>query len=120
MTDSIDKLKTLLGEVADLGSAIAVLQWDQQTYMPSGGAEERAMQFATLSRLAHEMATSDEMGVAIEAAKAEVGDLDAPSDEARLVRKTDRDYTKEKKVPKDTAIIAVVCPMISMIYIPHS
>jgi len=99
MTDSIDKLKTLLGEVADIGSAIAVLHWDQQTYMPSGGAEERAMQIATLSRMAHELATSDEIGAAIEAAKADVGDLEAPSDEARLVRKTDRDFTKEKKVP---------------------
>ena len=99
MTDIIAKLKTLLGEIADIGSSVAVLHWDQQTYMPSGGAEERAMQIATLSRLAHELATSDEMGKAIEAAKAEVGDLYAPSDEARLVRKADRDYTKEKKVP---------------------
>ncbi|MEJ2561119.1 MAG: hypothetical protein P8Z42_00390 [Anaerolineales bacterium] len=94
----IMQLKTQLGEVADLASSIAVLHWDQQTYMPSGGAEERAMQIATLSRLAHELATSDEMGAAIEAAKAEVGDLDSPSDDARLVRKADRDYTKEKKV----------------------
>jgi carboxypeptidase Taq len=99
MTDSIDTLKKLLGEVADIGSTIAVLHWDQQTYMPSGGAEERAMQIATLSRLAHELATSDEMGAAIEAAKTTVGDLDAPTDEARLVRKSKRDYTKEKKVP---------------------
>ncbi len=98
MGKPVEQLKTLLGEVSDLASSIAVLHWDQQTYMPPGGAEERAMQIATLSRLAHELATRDEMGAAIEAAKADVGDMDSPSDDARLVRKADRDYTKEKKV----------------------
>jgi carboxypeptidase Taq len=97
----LELLRNLLGEVADLASAIAVLHWDQQTYMPPGGAEERAMSIATLSRLAHELAISEEMGAAIEAAKDEVGDLKAPSDEARLVRKADRDYAKEKKVPTE-------------------
>jgi len=99
MGESIDRLRELLGEIADLSSAIAVLSWDQQTYMPPGGAGIRAQQLSTLSRLAHEKFVSDEMGAAIEQAKAEVKDLDPDSDEARLVRKAERDFHKKVKVP---------------------
>jgi carboxypeptidase Taq len=44
--------------VADLRYAAAVLQWDQETYMPAKGAEARARQLATLSETAHEWATA--------------------------------------------------------------
>ncbi|BAV08587.1 carboxypeptidase Taq Metallo peptidase. MEROPS family M32 [Filimonas lacunae] len=43
--------------IADMRYAAAVLQWDQETYMPAKGAERRAWQLATLSETAHEMAT---------------------------------------------------------------
>lgn len=43
--------------VADLKYAAAVLQWDQETYMPPKGAEARGRQLATLSETAHEWAT---------------------------------------------------------------
>lgn len=101
MGKHIDRLRELLGEVADLSNAAGLLGWDQQTYMPAGGAGGRAMQLATLSRLAHEKFTSSELGEAIEAAKAEAADLDSDSDEARLVRKTEHDYLKEVKVPSE-------------------
>jgi Zn-dependent M32 family carboxypeptidase len=42
MSARLDELKDRLLEVNDLGSAAAVLRWDQATYMPSGGAEARA------------------------------------------------------------------------------
>ena len=48
MTEQFNKLKNLLGEIYDLNAALAVLGWDQQTYMPSGGAEERGNAMATL------------------------------------------------------------------------
>lgn len=99
MADNIKRLHELLGLVSDLNNAAALLGWDQQVYMPPGGAGARAMQLATLSTLAHENFVSDEMGAAIEAAKIEVKDSDPDSDEARLVRKAERDYQKEVKVP---------------------
>ena len=46
-------LKARLREVSDLRGASAVLDWDQATYMPQGGAEARGRQTALLSRLAH-------------------------------------------------------------------
>lgn len=44
--------------IADVRYAAAVLQWDQETYMPVKGAAGRARQLATLSETAHEMATA--------------------------------------------------------------
>lgn len=101
MENPIEHLKSLLGEVADLGYTAALLGWDQQTYMPPGGAEPRAMQLATVSRLAHEKFVSDELGNAIESAKEVTEGISADSDEARLLKKTERDYLKEVKVASD-------------------
>jgi len=101
MGKRLEELREQLGVVADLQAASGVLGWDQQTYMPSGGAPGRAMQLSTLSRLAHERFVSDEMGTALVAAESEVADLDPDSDEARLVRKARRDFTKALKVPPE-------------------
>ncbi len=47
--------KTHLQKIADVKYASAVLQWDQETYMPQKGAAFRAQQLATLSEMAHEL-----------------------------------------------------------------
>ncbi len=52
--DALRDLRVHLGTIADVKSAGAVLRWDQETYMPPGGAVARAQVLATLSRLAHE------------------------------------------------------------------
>ena len=101
MAEKLRKLRELLAVVVDLEAAGGVLGWDQQTYMPPGGAGGRAMQLATLSRLAHEKLISDETGSALEEAKSEVADLDPDSDEARLVRRAERDFNKALKVPPE-------------------
>ena len=44
MEDKLQMLKTRLGEIQDLNRAAALLGWDQQTYMPPGGAAARAEQ----------------------------------------------------------------------------
>jgi carboxypeptidase Taq len=49
-----------LRKISDLRYASAVLQWDQETYMPPKGAAFRGQQLATLSELAHEFFTSSE------------------------------------------------------------
>src|SRR5258705_4685715 len=50
----LQELKGRLLDINDLQSAAAVLNWDQTTYMPPGGAPGPARQLATLGRLAHE------------------------------------------------------------------
>ena len=42
MEDKLNDLKTRLGQIRDLNRASALLGWDQQTYMPPGGAAARA------------------------------------------------------------------------------
>jgi carboxypeptidase Taq len=98
---ALDGLREILGEVADLERAAAVLDWDQETYMPPGGVEDRASQLATLLRLAHERFTSGEVARLLEAVEAEVADLPADSDEASLARVTRRDLELAVRVPAD-------------------
>jgi carboxypeptidase Taq len=101
MGKRLEELRKQFGVVVDLEAAGGVLGWDQQTYMPPGGAQGRAMQLATLGRLAHEQLVSEEMGAALEAAEAEVEGLDADSDEVRMVRKARREFDKARKVPSE-------------------
>ena len=88
-----DALRQRLAEVADLAHAAAVLEWDQETYMPPGGAEARGRQIATLRRFAHERFVDERVGEWIEAAEAE-SDLDRA-----LVRVTARDWRRATLLP---------------------
>jgi len=99
MNTRLDQLKARLLEVNDLGSAVAVLRWDQATYMPSGGAEARGRQMATLGRLAHEKFTDAALGQLLDGLERETHDLPYDSDEASLVRVTRREYERAVQVP---------------------
>ncbi len=98
MQAKLNQLKTLLAEVADINSAAAVLGWDMQTYMPSGGVRGRSYQRATLSRLAHLKFTSNEIGELLEQLQPYAEGLDPDSDDARLVKVTRRVYAKRVKI----------------------
>ena len=96
------KMQTLLERVAeftDLQHIMAVLGWDQQIYMPPGGAEERGLQSAALGRILHEKFATEEFGQLIADLEAEVGDLNAETDAARSVKTVKRAYEKQVKVP---------------------
>jgi carboxypeptidase Taq len=99
--EKVQQLKTQLADVVHLQRAAALLSWDQQVNMPPGGAQARAEQLALLSRLAHEMFTSDEVGKLIDEAAAEVKGLDYGSDEAAMVRVAKHDYDLQTKIPTD-------------------
>lgn len=104
MSKKLEQLKAILAEIADLGKAAAVLGWDQQVNMPPGGAEARGNQLALLGRLAHERATSPELGNLLEDLQAEAVHLDPDSDEARLIKVAARDYEKATRVPADFVV----------------
>jgi carboxypeptidase Taq len=101
MSDRLQRLKDILGEVADLNRAAAVLAWDQETYMPPGGIANRADQLTTLRRLAHIGFTTEEVGGLLEELDGEFGGLPFDSDDASLVRVTRRDYEQARKLPAD-------------------
>ncbi len=96
MSEKLDQLKAILGEVSDLGRAMAVLGWDQQVNMPPAGGEARGQQLGTLGKLAQEKFIADEVGTLLDDLK---GDFDAASDEAAMIRVAKRNYDKAKRVP---------------------
>lgn len=100
-TDKLQQLKSILAEVTDLSRAAAVLEWDQETYMPPGGVQSRAEQLTTLTRLAHVRFTADDVGKLLGDLENELGARPYDSDEASLIRVTRRDYDEARKLPAD-------------------
>ncbi len=96
MSSPIDQLKERLYEVNALNAASALMDWDQQCYMPRGAAEARAEQGAVLSKMAHEIFVSDETQAILEKAGSEV---DPSSEEGALVRVVKRDMDQRTKLP---------------------
>ena len=60
--ETLEKLHTIDRESRHLEKALAVLRWDQETYLPEKGVEERSEQLALLEGIAHERLTSPETG----------------------------------------------------------
>lgn len=98
MTDQIKELTNRLNRIVDLGHASAVLEWDQETYIPDGAHEARANQIATLRSIAHEEATSDALGTLL-ARLSNGSTLDENA--TALIRVAERDYEKATKVSTD-------------------
>lgn len=57
-----EQYKQTLQKIADVKYASAVLQWDQETYLPPKGNDFRGRQIATLSELAHQQFTDEQFG----------------------------------------------------------
>lgn len=97
-----EKYQELLGrlqEIDDINMAVSVLNWDQTTYMPPGGAEARGRQIATLARIAQEKFVDPAIGRLLDELQPWAETLPADADEAAMVRVTRRDYDQATKVP---------------------
>lgn len=84
-----------LRKIADLRYSAAVLQWDQETYMPVKSASLRGQQLATLSELSHRFFTGDETGDLLQQL------LQQPSltpTQRRNLELSQYDYNKAKKL----------------------
>jgi carboxypeptidase Taq len=99
MKEKLDELKRRFAVVHDLGRAAAVLNWDQQTYMPPRGASARAEQLATLEKLAHEHFVADENGALLNDLADYAAQLPYDSDDASMIRVMKREYDKARRVP---------------------
>lgn len=81
----------------DIAKAIAVLQWDQETQMPKGGAAQRAQQIATLSGILHEQNTSESYGQIL--ADLKTAELDYK--EKRNIEISHKNFDKNTKFDTD-------------------
>ncbi len=88
--------KTTLQKIADLKYASAVLQWDQETYLPKNGNDARGRQIATLNELAHEEFTDASFGILLNQLHTQQNLSDK---EKRNVQLSLEDFDKSKKLP---------------------
>lgn len=98
---ALQDLRAHLATIMDIRSAAAVLRWDQETYMPPGGAAARAEVLATLSRSAHEHLVCARTQALLDAGHPQVERLEPDSDDAALIRVTRRDFDRARKLPND-------------------
>jgi carboxypeptidase Taq len=90
-----NEYKTKMQKIADVKYASAVLQWDQEIYLPKKGNDCRGTQIATLSEIAHQLFTDEKMGHLLN----ELIVTDNLSDkQKRNVQLSLEDYTKASKL----------------------
>ena len=90
-----EQYKSKMQRIADVRNANAVLQWDQETYLPKKGASIRGQQLSTLSEIAHQMFSENELGNILK----ELNEKDDLSfTEKRNVALTLEDYQKNKNL----------------------
>ena len=99
MNDRLAELRQRLGEVSDLRSALALLEWDQMVMMPPTGAAVRAERLATVERIAHERFIDDRVGTLVEELREFEESLPYDSDDACLIRVTRRDWERRAAFP---------------------
>ena len=88
--------KSALQKIADIKYASAVLQWDQETYLPKNGNDARGRQIATLNELAHEQFTDRKLGDLMTEL---ISANQLSNNEKRNVTLSLEDYNKSKKLP---------------------
>ncbi len=88
--------KTKMQKIADVKYASAILQWDQETYLPAKGGDIRGQQIATLNELAHEKFIDEKLGSLLQELLSK-DELSAT--EKRNVELSWYDYGKSKKLP---------------------
>ena len=86
-------------EINTLRSIQALLEWDQETYMPQRAAEDRGDQLAVVAGVLHEKLTSDELAGLLAKLEPEVDAQDHVA--ATNVREVRREHDRAVKVPTD-------------------
>lgn len=86
---------TKMQKIADVKYASAVLQWDQETYLPQKGSTIRGRQIATLSEIAHQQFTDEKIGSLLQQLLS-TDDLQ-PKQKINIALSLD-DYTKATKL----------------------
>jgi carboxypeptidase Taq len=99
MREKYQELLNRLQEINDLQAAVSMLNWDQTTFMPPGGAAARGRQLASLGRIAQEKLVDPAIGRLLDQLQPWGESLPADSDEAAVLRVTRRDFEQATKIP---------------------
>ena len=105
---TLEPLPARLLEIQHISSAAALLEWDQETYMPPGSGLARADQLATLHGLAHDkLVAPDIERLLMQWVDPATGEaIDSPGDSwdepsRALLREVWRDFSRAKKLPSE-------------------
>jgi carboxypeptidase Taq len=100
-SSAYDDLVRRSREQALLGSCSALLGWDEQTYMPRGGAAHRGDVMAYLAGLHHEKATDPRIGECLGIVEGSDVVADPLAPPAVNVREWRRSYDRLTRLPRD-------------------
>ncbi|MCL2130051.1 MAG: carboxypeptidase M32 [Treponema sp.] len=105
LSETLEKLHAIDRESRYLDRAVAVLRWDQETYLPEKGVEERSEQLALLEGIAHDRLTSSESGRLLaelgSSCENPRGDESLPPLERDFLGVFHRNYDRAVKLPGD-------------------
>jgi carboxypeptidase Taq len=99
-----EQLRTRSQEISYLGSAMAVLHWDQRTQIPSKGHAHRAGQLSALTGLRHRMATDPGIDEELTVVGGSALVSDPLTPEAVNVREWRRTYDRTIRIPRQLAM----------------
>lgn len=98
----LSRLIEISEKLVDFSSAIALLAWDQETYLPPQAAVARSRQLETLSGIYHDQATSKQIEKLLFELEEEITKQPESFNDTdkALVREMKRDYRLAAKLPK--------------------
>ncbi len=96
--EDISTIEKFQKEIIMLSRISALMQWDNQTYMPKDANEERADQMSYLSEKIHEKMVDDSFWEAVQRLK---GGESLDERQRRMVEILYKDISKSKRLPKE-------------------
>lgn len=103
MNRNLDILIREMRIITQLRSVAAVLNWDQETYMPPGGARARADQISLILSMSHARFTSADfrrsLGLLVDLSTGKVLDNKLTQEEIRMLEMTWRDWRRATVLP---------------------
>ncbi|MDD3716842.1 MAG: carboxypeptidase M32 [Candidatus Marinimicrobia bacterium] len=101
----MQKLKEILSDISKLSATAALLQWDQETYMPEGSGAFRADLLAHLSLSVHRLATGaalrEELEHHVDMETGECTDITLGEKEKRSLFLVWKELKKQMALPED-------------------
>lgn len=94
------ELKKRLADISHINTAIGILNWDQETYMPAKAADSRAENISYLSGLAHKMFVNIDENKVLSDLKTALDKKLIKGKDAVIVHHTWRSYERERKLPE--------------------
>jgi len=101
MRKSLDFIYDTQRDLSILSGIIALLDWDQKTYMPPGGVEERANKISLISRITHEKFTSEELFNHVKKLADSDNIKKLGEKQQIVVKRLEKDIEKARKIPSD-------------------